>query len=285
MIMNENEDLALDEALRKFEAKDDSGALQQLRNLASRVGDPWDKAWLKYYEIRMLVDMHNGPEARHQLDDLQKLLISLVGSHSTSDGPELDAPVSLPMLARHAEIRVVNEEGRDSEALHLIEELVSAYPKQLSLPEFKGLAEEIATLRGFLLGSLGRWGDARLFLEGATPPEAWRAQHSHYLGRCYYENKEYDRAKNKLTEAINLGLETPTEGEAHYVLGLVEYHLSNMRAAKREFELSVKTADPGYLGEEIWGWLESTSRALGLQAEAENYRILKAGSPPKAKTN
>lgn len=283
--MNENEDLDLDEALRKFEAKDDSGALQQLRNLASRVGDPWDKAWLKYYEIRMLVDMHNGPEAKHQLDDLQKLLFSLVGSHSTSDGPELDSPVSLPMLARHAEIRVVNEEGRDSEALQLIEDLVSAYPKQLSLPEFKGIAEEIATLRGFLLGSLGRWGNARLFLEGATPPEAWRAQHSHYLGRCYYENKEYDRAKNKLTEAINLGLDTPTEGEAHYVLGLVEFHISDMEAAKQQFELALQKANPTYLGNEIWRWLETTSCALGLQEDAEKYRRMHTDLPCGFKPN
>ena len=66
---------------------------------------------------------------------------------------------------------------------------------------------------------------------------------------------------------------------------LVEYHLSDMRAAKREFELSVKTADPAYLGEDIWGWLETTSRALGLQAEAENYRKMKANSLPKTKTH
>jgi len=103
--------------------------------------------------------------------------------------------------------------------------------------------------------------------------------------RCYYEDKEYERARGKLAEALNLGLDTPTEGRAHYVLGLVEYHLSDMRAAKREFELSVKTADPAYLGEGIWGWLEATSHALGLQAEAENYRRLRAGSPPKANIN
>ena len=100
-----------------------------------------------------------------------------------------------------------------------------------------------------------------------------------------FESSEYERARCKLVEALNLGLDTATEGRAHYVLGLVEYYLSDMKAAKREFELSVKTADPKYLGEQIWEWLEVTSRALGLQGEAENYRKLKVDVQPKPEVN
>jgi len=285
--MNEHEGQAFDEIWQKFEAGNNSQALQEHRDLANRIDDPWDRAWLQYYEIRFLVDMQNGLEARQRLEDLKRTLASLVSSDSPSDGFELDAPVSLPMLARHAEIRVTIEEGKETEALELIEKFLSRYPKQLSLSEFKALAEEVATLRGILLANAGRWKDARHVLENVTPPKASRGQYCHYLGRCYYEDKEYERARSKLVEALNIGLDTPTEGRAHYVLGLVEYHLSDMKAAKREFELSVKTADPAYLGEDIWGWLEATSHALGLQAEAENYRSIRmrSDSPPTSKIN
>jgi tetratricopeptide (TPR) repeat protein len=273
---------AFDEIWRKFAAGNESQALQELHDLANRVDDPWDKAWLKYQEIRFLVDMHNAPEARTCLEDLNRMLASVLSLPSSKHDP--DAEIA-PMIVRHAEIRVTTEEGRENEALKLIEDFVTRHPKQLSSPEFKALAEEVTTLRGLLLASTGRWEDARHVLENVTPPEAWKAQYCHYLGRCYYEAKDYERARSKLVEALDLGLDTPTEGRAHYVLGLVEYHLSDMKAAKQQLELSLKTADPTYLGEAIWEWLEATSRALGLQSEAENYRRLRAGPPPKSKMN
>ncbi len=279
--MTENE-AALDEIWRTFATGNESQALQDLHHLANRVDDPWDKAWLKYQEIRLLVELHDASEARTCLENLNRMLASILSLPSSEHDPDIEIA---PMIVRHAEIRVTNEEGKGSEALKLIEDFVSRYSKQLSLPEFNTLADEVTTLRGFLLGSAGRWKEARAFLETVTPPEAWKAQYCHYLGRCYYEDKVYERARSKLVEALGLGLDTPTEGEAHYVLGLVEYHLSDMRAAKREFELSVKTADPAYLGEDIWAWLETTSQGLGLQAEAENYRRLRAGSPRKSKVN
>jgi tetratricopeptide (TPR) repeat protein len=281
--MNENDSQVFEEIWRKFEAKNDLQALQELRDLARRVNDPWDKAWLDYQEIRFLVDMHNAFQARQRLEDLKNTLTSLV--NPSTDKPELDPHITLPMLARHAEIIVTTEEGKEAKALELTEDFLSRYPRQLSLPEFKALAEEVATLRGLLLGNAGRWKDARRVLEDVTPPEASTGHYCFYLGRCYYEDKEYEQARSKLVEALNLGLDTPTEGRVHYVLGLVEYHLSDMKAAKHQFELSLKTADPTYLGNKIWGWLETTSRALGLQTEAENYRRLRTGSPPKSKVN
>jgi tetratricopeptide (TPR) repeat protein len=283
--MNENESNTFEELWRKFEAKNDSQALQKLRDLVSRVVDPWDRAWLDYQEIRFLVDMHNSLEARKRLEDLKRTLASLVNVNAPSDVDALDPHVTLPMLARQAEIRVTTEEGKEAEALNLIEDFLSRYPKQLSSPEYNALGEEVATLRGILLGNAGRWKDARRILENANPPKASRGQYRHYLGPCYYEAKEYERARSKLVEALNLGLYIPTEGRAHYVLGLVEYRLSDMRAAKQQFELSLKTADPAYLDGTIWEWLEVTSRALGLQSEAENYRRLRAGPPPKSKMN
>jgi tetratricopeptide (TPR) repeat protein len=285
LMTSENEADAFDRIWRKFEANNVSQALQELRELTSRVDDPWDIAWLNCQEIRFLVDMHNTHEARQRLEDLKRKLASLVTFDSPSDSSELDPNVTLPMLARHAEIRVTTEEGREIEALQLIENFVACYPKQLSLPEYRALAEEVAILRGFLLANVGRWEAARAVLEDVAPPQAWKGQYCHYLGRCYYEAKEYERARSKLVEALNLGLDTLTEGRTHYVLGIVEYHLSDIKAAKHQFELSVKTANQAYLGEPIWEWLEATSRALGLQCEAENYRKMRIDSPAMSPLN
>ena len=103
----------------------------------------------------------------------------------------------------------------------------------------------------------------------------------YYLGRCYYEFREYKNARGKLVEALDLGLGDAWQGAAHYVLGIVEYHLSDMEASKREFELCVKTADPAYLSKtKIWEWLETTSRALGQYDEAEKYQKIKNSSGP-----
>jgi hypothetical protein len=70
------------------------------------------------------------------------------------------------------------------------------------------------------------------------------------------------------------------------MLGAIEYKLSNMEAAKRELELCAKTADPKYTNmTQVWAGLETTSRALGLLLDAENYRKLRTELPPKSKIN
>jgi tetratricopeptide (TPR) repeat protein len=281
--MNEKDAKLFNEMYSKFESKDYSEALQGLRDLAKRIDDPWDLGELAYHETMFLIEMHRVDDARQRLEDLKKAVALLF--KTPSDGYEFDLRVSLPVMARYAELMVTIEEGREPEALLLIEDIVSRYPKQLSLPEFRAMAEEITTLRGFLLADAGRWAAARPFLEQASPPKAWSSRLSYYLGHCHYEFHEYDRARHRLVEALTLGLEYPWEGKAHYILGLVEYHLSDMKAAKQQFELSAKTADPTYLGDAIWEWLETTSRALGLQSEAENYGKMKADSLPKTKTN
>ena len=283
--MNEHDAYAFEEVCRTFEAGDDLEALQRLRELARRVEDQWDRAWLIYQEIRFLVDMHEASEARLRLGTLKKMLDRLVNVNAPADSSELDPHVTLPMLAHHAEIRVTTEEGKETEALHLIEGFKSHYPKQLALPQFKALADEVATLYGFLLANAGRWREARRILEDVIPPEASRSQRAFYLGRCYYEEKSYEQAKIRLLEAISQGLDTAVEGRAHYVLGLVEYHLSEMNAAKQQFELAVKMADPTYLGDEVWRWLETTSRALGLQEDAAKYQSIRVSSSGGSKQN
>jgi len=283
-MLNEIDTQRFNEVYSRFEAGEYSRALQGLRDLAGGIVDPWDKTELLYHEAMFLLEMRKIAEARQRVADLNEALESLV--KTPSDGDEYDVRVSLPVMARHADLKVAIKEGKTLEALQLIEDLITRYPKQLSLPQFRTMFDEVKMLRGVILADAGRWKEAKPFLEDATPPEVWRNFHRYYLGHCYYELGEYRLAREKLTDALDLGLPSSWEAKAHYILGLVEYGLSDMDAAKRHFELCVKSPGQKYLDiAEIWEGLEMTSRALGLHAEAENYRRLRVDSPPKSKIN
>jgi tetratricopeptide (TPR) repeat protein len=287
-MMNEVNARRFNEVYGRFEAGEYSEALQGLRELATGIDDPWDRAELLYHEAIFLLEMGKVPEARQRVVDLNEALTWLV--ESPSDGDEFDVRISLPVMARHADLKVTIKEGKTLDALGMIEDLLRRYPKQLSLPQFRTMSEEVKTLRALLLGDAGRWEEARPLLEDVSPPEVWKSFHRYYLGQSYYELGKYQLAKEKLAEALVLGLPNSWASRGHYLLGLIEYNLSDMRAAKREFELSIKTADKvNFDAKNIdlaktWAYLEATSRALGLQAEAENYRRLRT-DPPTAKPN
>jgi hypothetical protein len=146
--------------------------------------------------------MHNTADAKRSLSALHNMRESL--ANSSTDDYGFDPYTTLAMCAQHAEILINMEEGNDKHALQMTEDFQPRYSAILSSPEFKSLAEEVATLRGFLLGNAGAWNDARRILENVTPPEAYKSLHSFYLGRSYYEDKEYARAKTKLAEAVSI---------------------------------------------------------------------------------
>ncbi len=278
--MNENYAQLFNEVHIKYEEGNYSQALQGLRELASEITDPWDKAELLYNEVIFLVVMQKIPEARQRVVGLNKAVASLV--ELPSDGYEYDFRTSLPVMALHAELRVATEEGKTLEALQLSDDLVSRYPKQLSIPEFRTVSIEVKILRGMLLGDAGRWEEAKTFLESASPPQSWKGTHTFYLGQCYYELGMYARAKEKLVEAFNFNLSGSWESQAHYILGLTEYNLSDVQAAKHQFELCAKCADRKCIDmAKLWAWLEATSKALGQFDEADNYHKLMIDSMPK----
>jgi len=244
------------------------------------MSNPWHKAEIQTHEVIVLVDMDEIPAARLCVEELKKAVGVLIAS--PSDGYEYDLEVSLPLEVRYLEIRVAHAEGKTSEALRMLEELVSRYPKQLSIAVFREISQQLHVLHGFLLGDLEQWEQAETCLESTSPPEKWRSAHSYYLGHCKFELKKYRTAKEKLLEAISLGLDSPLESQAHYILGITEYCLSDMKAAKNQFELCARTADKRYTDmAKLWAWLEATSRALGEFGEAENYHKLMTDALPK----
>lgn len=279
-IMNPTNARRFDGAYKKYEDGNCSQALQELRELAKDLSNPWEKAEVDAHEVIFLVEMDEITAARQRVEELNKTVGSLISK--PVDGYEYDLEISLPVMARYLEIRVAAAERRAHEALSLLDELVSRYPKQLSIPEFRDISHQLRSLRGFLLGDLGRWEEAEPQLESASPPDKWRSTYCYYLGRCEFELKKYRKAKEKFREAISLGLTSPLENEAHYTLGITEYYLSDMRAAKYQFEFCAKAADKREIDmARLWEWLEATSMALGQLDEGENYHKLMIDSLPK----
>ena len=280
--MNQSEELRVKEAYQQFEAGECIKAVKGLREFADRIADPWTKAVLLYHQVIFLAQMDSAGEARSCFNELKSavgLLLLEVVLDTSDDTP----PANLAVMVRYAELKTLLAERNQVQALEVLEDLVSRYPVQLSGPGVE-ILKDIDLHHGFLLADAGRWRQAKPFLEKAHPPESWKSFVCYYLGHCYYEFREYERAKQKLMEALHIGLSGHWEGGAHYVLGLVEYHLGEMKAAKEQFELCVKTADPRYLGaSRIWEWLEASSRALGMEADADKYRRLHAASETTSK--
>jgi tetratricopeptide (TPR) repeat protein len=273
----------LNEMYRKFEGGKQAQALQELREFSQTLHDPWDKTEFLYHETLWLLELSDVKSARGKLGELKANVSAL--TTPPEDSYEIVLPLSLTVMTGYAELKVLLAEKNESEALNLVEWLLSRYPKQLSTPDFKVLFDEIKTHQGFLLANAERWTEARPILETAVFPREWRNVICYYLGYCYYEFREYERARSKLMEALSLGLIDSWARKAHYLAGIVEYHLGDIIAAKMQFELCVKTASSEYLATtKIREWLEVTSRVLGEYDEAEKYRK-RRGNPTDSTVN
>lgn len=282
--MDERESQLFEEACHKRDAGRDADALQDLRALIRSVTDPADRAGLLYHEVLWLIDLEDASMAKERVEELKRLVATIAAS--SPDSSQIEASISLKVMSLFADAKVLLAENQEAKALPVLDALVSNYPKQLALPNFREILAEAQVDRGFILADQEKWGEARAALESVAPLEEQKSLTAYYLGHCYYMLKDYRTARDRLTEALRLGLSQKWEGRAHYMLGLTNYHFNRMEEAKDEFDLCVKTAEPEYLGTtKIWEWLEATSRALGLEREAEKYRQCRTASSPNSKAN
>src|SRR4029077_15502977 len=154
----------------------------------------------------------------------------------------------------------------------VLQDLGSRYKKQLSLKKFSEIRGEILTRFGMLLGNDNRWLEAGPILEQASPPKSLQPVLSYYLGQYYHTIRDYKKAAEKLKDSFTDSMPPNWRCRAHFMRGVCEYHLDDLEASKREFELSAQSADADYIRRyNIWGWLETICGALGMNTEAEKY--------------
>jgi tetratricopeptide (TPR) repeat protein len=278
---------AADKLVKKATALNLAGkpeeALRIVDDLLQETSDHSIKFGLLYYEMMWLLDMGAISQAREKfnemqvqiscIDDLSPPQDSLATTISPQDTDQDDLAAYLAVISRFAEAQLFMKERNEALALEVLEDLMSRYPKQLSLRKFRELRGETHMHRGMLLANADRWLEAGVFLEQAIPPKVMRPVFCYYLGQYYYTVRDYKRATKYLKESVTKDMPSRWQSPVHYMLGLSEYHLFHNKEAKKHFELSVRTADSEYIRKnDIWGWLERTSRALGLDMEAENYR-------------
>jgi tetratricopeptide (TPR) repeat protein len=143
------------------------------------------------------------------------------------------------------------------------------------------LQEAFQIRRAFILADLGHWKKSLSILEAIKSPQEYEEGVAFYLGHCYLAGDEYERAKDKLTDALKLELPASLQYRAHCELGMAYYNLKDYAKAKRELEKGVEGASADYIKQSnIWKWLEMTCRALGLQAEWRDRLELKLAQVP-----
>jgi hypothetical protein len=169
-MMDETDVQRFKDISKRYAAGETIDALLDLRAMIQSVADPLDKAGLLYHEVLSLLDLGKVPQARKGIDELKRLISSFAAS--LADADHVDLRVSVSVMALFAEAKILTKEGRDSAALQVLENLMSEYPKQLSLSNFREILGETQMLRGLLLANADRWQEAGPYLESASPPTA-----------------------------------------------------------------------------------------------------------------
>jgi tetratricopeptide (TPR) repeat protein len=256
-------------------------AVRIVRDLVRETPDGFERFFLLYYEMCWLLDMGAVVEARSKLNEMQTQMSHIDGLGSQmpvepQDNDQEDLAAGLAVISRFAEARLLIKEKNEPSALTVLEDLMSRYPRQLSQRKFDELRHEAEMHAGMLLANADRWLEAGVFLERAVPTKQYKPIWSYYLGQYYYTVRNYRRAAKLLKESITSNMPPGWQCRARYMLGLSEYHLAHIKEAKRNFEFCVQTADTEYIRKNnIWGWLEKTSRDWGLMDEAERHRKMR----------
>jgi tetratricopeptide (TPR) repeat protein len=246
-----------------------SEAHNEFIQLAEDTPDPVEKAWPLIYAANTLQTLGEQEAATVQLNAARTLLERHRPSISARDEKFAAAECFLDFEdANLIWLRGGNKEA----ALDRFDAALKKHRLALEDPRSRTLHEAFQIRRAFILADLGRWQEALPILEGIKSPQEYTEGIAFYLGHCYLAGDEYERAKDKLTEALKFELPTSLEYRAHCDLGMAYYNLKDYAKAKQELEKGVEDADADYIKQSnIWKWLEMTCRALGLQAEAELY--------------
>lgn len=145
-----------------------------------------------------------------------KALFRSIGRWPADSSESVEASVAAMVL--FAEVRVLIDEDHTADAERILRDLESRYSEQISSPSFEGIGEQVPILHGITLANLGRWSEARPFLENAIIPRGWEGYVGYYLGAMEYVQGNWPQAKERLTEAIHFGVPKRWKSEADRML-------------------------------------------------------------------
>jgi tetratricopeptide (TPR) repeat protein len=247
-------------------------------HLAESEADPLDRAGALLYAINTLEMLGQTDAAAAKLSSVR----ASMEDYSTPESVRGEKFAALELFLDYEDANLSWLRGDSLEAAlnkfdavikkHRIEAAVDKHGTGPSDLHSRDFFESIQIRRAFILADLGRWKEALPILEGIRSPQEYREGIEFYLGHCYSSAQDLERAQEKLTEALKLGLPKHLEYRAHCELGATYYNLKDYARAKEEFEKGAQMADASYIKEsQIWRWLEITCRALGLKTEAEQY--------------
>jgi tetratricopeptide (TPR) repeat protein len=244
-------------------------AYDEFLQIAETTPEILDKARVLLYAAHTLQALGEEEPATRKLDSARALIEEYKCSGSVQD--EKLRASELFLEFEDANLLWIRGGNRET-ALNRFEAILKKHASALKDPGNPYLYRGIQTRRAFILADVGRWKEALPILEGIESPQEYKEGVAFYLGHCYSSAQDFDKAEQKLHEALSLGLPRQLEHKAHCELGVAYYNLGDFAKAREEFERGAQTADASYIKEsQVWRWLELTCRALGLRAEAEQY--------------
>jgi tetratricopeptide (TPR) repeat protein len=245
--------------------------------LARDTEDLFEKAGLLLNVTQALQAAGRRDLAKNQLAAVRELLFRT--ADAVLSGADEENRRRLQIGVELEDARISAAQDKLQEAMAKLNGILANHQSELLKASFADIYQAVQRDRAFLLADSGSCEESLPILEeldSTDPHDRWTL---FYLGHCYLHARKHVEARQKLEEAIQLGLTPDFEGRAHCALGAVCYELEDYIRAKSELEEGVRTASPRYLRETgIWQWLEYTCIGLGLTAQAEHYGRLARAS-------
>jgi tetratricopeptide (TPR) repeat protein len=246
-------------------------AIEKFLSIAEITEDPIDKAGVVLNVATTFKALGDYDEARRQLRVARDLFLAAGRSPEAAQKDKRVLQLGVSLAFEEADI--CSFEGKIEEALAKFDRALDEVRNyRLEEPELRELYQMIQMRRAFILADLGRCKEALPILEEAESFDGPKGETLFYLGHCYLADRDYRNAAQRLTRSLEIGLARRLDYRAHCELGIAYYRLAAYAKAILEFEKSVETGDKEYIEEaQIWKWLENSSRALGLDDQAERY--------------
>jgi tetratricopeptide (TPR) repeat protein len=239
-------------------------------------------------ELRSLVeDSSNAPDIERGLILLNEA-ICLSHMDGTFEKARRLLEEASPLLGRNRSMRALVDStdasfymGRDpKKALQKFDSVSRKYADVLGLPEEIGLYGENQLRRGLLLVELKRYREARPVLEEVLTLDVEKDSAFYFnLGICYLELRESELARQRLLQALGMGLPEDRIVKTHFYLGVVYFRTRAYGKALQEFEFCEANINKSTLPlRGLYKWLALTCRNVGREESARKYSQLAANT-------